>query len=33
MCGDELPLQPYSQQERDQVQKYLQTVDVLKDPA
>jgi 2-dehydro-3-deoxy-D-pentonate aldolase len=28
-----LPLQPYSQQERDQVQKYLQTVDVFKDPA
>jgi 4-hydroxy-tetrahydrodipicolinate synthase len=26
------PLQPYSQDERDQVQKYLQTVDVLKDP-
>jgi 2-dehydro-3-deoxy-D-pentonate aldolase len=28
-----LPLQPYSQNERDQVEKYLQTVDVLKDPA
>ncbi len=35
MCGGDLtlPLQPYSQQERDQVQKYLQTVDVFKDPA
>jgi hypothetical protein len=28
-----LPLQSYSQNERDQVEKYLQTVDVLKDPA
>jgi 4-hydroxy-tetrahydrodipicolinate synthase len=35
MCGGDLtlPLQPYSQQERDQVEKYLKTVDVLKDPA
>ena len=35
MCSNNLtlPLQPYSQQERDQVQKYLQTVDVFKDPA
>ena len=35
MCGGDLtlPLQSYSQQERDQVQKYLQTVDVFKDPA
>ena len=34
-CGGDLtlPLQPYSQQERDQVEKYLQTVDVHKDPA
>ena len=35
ICGSDLtpPLQPYSQQERKQVEKYLQTVDVLKDPA
>jgi 4-hydroxy-tetrahydrodipicolinate synthase len=34
ICGGDLtsPLQPYSQQERDVVKKYLQTVDVLKDP-
>ena len=28
-----LPLQPYSQNELDQVEKFLQTVDVFKDPA
>ena len=28
-----LPLQPYSQNERDQAEKFLQTVDVFKDPA
>jgi dihydrodipicolinate synthase/N-acetylneuraminate lyase len=35
ICGSDLtpPLQPYSQQERDVVKKYLQTVDVFKDPA
>jgi len=35
ICGGDLtpPLQPYSQQERDVVEKYLQTVDVFKDPA
>jgi 4-hydroxy-tetrahydrodipicolinate synthase len=35
ICSNDLtpPLQPYSQQERDQVEKYLRTVDVLKDPA
>jgi 2-dehydro-3-deoxy-D-pentonate aldolase len=35
ICGTDmtLPLQPYSQNERDQVENYLQTVDVLKDPA
>lgn len=35
ICGSDLtlPLQPYSQKERDQVEKYLQTVDLLKDLA
>jgi 2-dehydro-3-deoxy-D-pentonate aldolase len=35
MCSSALtpPLQPYSQQQRDKVEKYLQTVDVLTDPA
>jgi 4-hydroxy-tetrahydrodipicolinate synthase len=35
ICSSDLtpPLQPYSQQERDLVAKYLGTVDVLKDPA
>jgi 2-dehydro-3-deoxy-D-pentonate aldolase len=35
ICSNDLtpPLQPYSQQERDQVEKYLRTVDVFKDPA
>jgi 4-hydroxy-tetrahydrodipicolinate synthase len=35
MCSSDLtpPLQTYSQQQRDQVEKYLQTVDVFKDPA
>jgi 4-hydroxy-tetrahydrodipicolinate synthase len=33
ICSSDLtlPLQPYSQEERDQVQKYLQTVDVLRE--
>jgi 2-dehydro-3-deoxy-D-pentonate aldolase len=35
ICSTDMtpPLQSYSQKERDQVEKYLQTVDVLKDPA
>jgi 4-hydroxy-tetrahydrodipicolinate synthase len=35
ICSSDLtpPLQPYSRQERDVVEKYLQTVDVFKDPA
>jgi 4-hydroxy-tetrahydrodipicolinate synthase len=35
MCSSDLtpPLQPYSQQQRDKVEKYLQTVDVLNVPA
>lgn len=35
ICNSDLtlPLQPYSQKERDQVEKYLQTVDLLKVPA
>ena len=35
ICSNDLtpPLQPYSQQERDELEKYLETVDVLKDPA
>ena len=35
ICSNDLtqPLKPYSQQVRDQVEKYLQAVDVLKDPA
>jgi len=35
ICSNDLtpPLQPYSQQERDLVEKYLRTVDVLKNPA
>ncbi len=35
ICSNDLtlPLKPYSQQEREQVEEYLQTVDVLKDPA
>lgn len=34
ICSSDLtlPLQPYSQQQRDKVEKYLQTVDVSKDP-
>jgi hypothetical protein len=33
ICSSDLtlPLQPYSQEERAQVQKYLQTVDVLRE--
>ena len=35
ICSTDMtqPLQPYSQNERDQVEKFLQTVDVFKDPA
>jgi len=35
ICSTDMtpPLQSYSQKEHDQVEKYLQTVDVLKDPA
>jgi 4-hydroxy-tetrahydrodipicolinate synthase len=35
MCSNHVtpPLQPYSQQHRDKIEKYLRTVDVLNDPA